>query len=809
LLLTTSGNYIDFKVENLKTMKNGLILFISLLVIGSSLGQMATDSGHILSAMDDIQHQSMQSTPMHNFDFAQIIFIETFDSSLWHIATTPDLISIPENMPNGWTAVDETENNFYWRWSLTGPRGRYTSGSGADAFIPNNFQRVNSTSNNSPGGEKGFIMLESDFYNTTAEGQMTNPTISMDSYIQSRAINCSANTAVNIYFEQWHRFCCSSYSNSAGPKLLVSNDGASWTQISVHQSSVNQTPKVNPTIFELSLTVFDAGQATVYLRWHHKGQSHYHWSIDDIVLYQPLAFDVRLNNYWVDYSREKFSTYNNSNVYKLFSSVPYFTPYHALQPFLSARSLVTNFGELPMTDVKITTSFTKAINGSEVASFTSAPLPTSIPGATDSIESAFTYQMPRTPETVGAYTISGIVHANEEDMVFGNNVYTYNFNVTENLFGYANPATAASDRVTPFAYLGPPYASIGVVFMLNPLEETLPGTTTPRPYILRGANVFISDDVYNWLLWRTGLVPSFQAEVWGGTYDFSAGLQLDGYTPIIASGPIPVDSTFAGKYLYLPFPQNGQNELLTPNQEGQTYLVSIKMNTGGMRFHIGADKITHPSFFGCFVSYGETEWGWTTLQANAAIELIADKWGENITGGVHFEILNENPTTGITTGALGANLAFFASDPNNPEIMVEHHHSVDLHGVVEITGLRSGSYAYAVEYQGESKAGRFAVTGSQMSTVRHLFSYTAVQTEPLVEDLILYPNPTNGRLTLSNVNNARRIQISNILGQIIEVICFPESNQTIDVSHYASGVYIMNVLFDNGRVKTGMLVKNM
>jgi len=790
-----------------------LTLLISVLALGSFVfAQQKSNAVERLSKLNDLPQKNVQIQKSVKED-GETIFEETFDSTFWHTAIDENLVAIPANMPNGWTVQDNTSNNFFWRWSLTGPRGRYTSpANGPDALVvPNNNHKVRSTSDNS-GGDKGFMLLEADFYNTDANGNMVNPSISMDTYLQTRAIDCSANTGVTLYFEQWHRFCCASYNNDNGPKVLVSADGNNWTKYDVHQANVNQTPKVNPSKVEFPITSVAANQPTVYIRFHLMGEAHYHWSIDDVKLYEPYTYDLRVQNYWVDYSETQFAYYTNPNIEKLYSAIPYFSAYHAFQPIVSSRALITNYGKSAMNNVKITTTV-KNSNDEAIYTVTSAPLASIAPGATDSIKVEETYQLPRTMENVGAYSANGLVFADETDQFPDNNTYVYNFNVTENLFGFANPTYANTDRQSPFSYVGSIDGDgIGVVFKLNAPTTTIPETDIPAPYTLKGVNTHINNDGYNWDIWEAGNVAYLEARVYksvkqqNGEWDFPAAQMGD--LLVISSGQVAVDSNFVNTYLYLPFPQAGTNELLTPEEDGQLFLVTIHMTTNNLRFFVGADKFIHSSYYGNWVMVGgDNDWGWVSQTANIAMELILDGYNQNITGGIHFEIMNENPVTNVTTGALGAVLTLYTADPNDPEAMIANVYDVDLTGIVEVTDLRSGSYSYTVTYQGETKLGRVGVTGSQMATANVKFNYNNIQTNNLMSDVKMYPNPANDMLTLTNLNNVRRIQITNIVGQIMDVVNNPAETQTINVANYAAGVYMVTMFDNNGNTTTHRLVK--
>jgi hypothetical protein len=775
-----------------------------MLAMGSVVfGQQLNNVQHRLSEMTDTPVKAeFQNSKRDVIGAGDIIFSEKFDSTLWHTANN-DGVAVPANMPNGWTAVDNTGNNFFWRWSTTGPRGRYTSGANAAAFIPNNLHRPNSTSQNDPQGEKGFMMLEPDFYNTTSAGQPASPAISMDSYIQSRAIETTENPAVSIYFEQWHRFCCASYGATAGPKLYVSNNGTDWTQYAVHKAAVNATPKVNPSVVEMSISTVAAAQSTVYIRFHHIGQSHYHWSIDDVTVYEPVPYDTRVILYWADFGEERMSYYNHANVDKLFSNAPFYSAYHAFQKFVTSRALIQNFGGSPMTNVAITTKFMKE-ETNELHSATATPIATHAVGALDSIEITHNYQIPRVMGSVGAYHVAGLAHGAEEDELPLNNTFRYDFNITQNVFGFADPAYAPTDRQSPFSYVGAVDGDgVGVVFKLNVPVNTIAGTTIPAPYVVKGVNMHINSDVYNWEIWEAGEVAYLQVDLYQGTlngteyeYDFSA--------PVITSESTPIDSNMVRTWVYIPFTSDGAAENVVPTAEGHQYYVVVRMYTNGLRFFVGADKFTQSSYYSNLLCLGNA-FGWTGATSSIAMELIVNDYGVNPTGTARFVVENENPNIpGVYHPATGAVLKFYSQTDMEA---VESTYTLDNTGTVEIANLRSGTYAYTVTYQGELKRNGLTVIGSGVSEKYILFKKIGIESRPSLSGVKLYPNPTNNAVTIESPSAISRIVVSNIIGQVVDVISNPTQNHTLSVANYATGVYMVTLFDNSGNSTTQRLIK--
>lgn len=71
------------------------------------------------------------------------------------------------------------------------------------------------------------------------------------------------------------------------------------------------------------------------------------------------------------------------------------------------------------------------------------------------------------------------------------------------------------------------------------------------------------------------------------------------------------------------------------------------------------------------------------------------------------------------------------------------------------------------------------------------------------ERIILYPNPTSGtvsiQLTPETASTSPEIQVFDIYGQLIEVMHGNSENLRVDLSNYATGVYLIK-LVDNGNV---------
>ncbi|MBK8414162.1 MAG: T9SS type A sorting domain-containing protein [Bacteroidetes bacterium] len=73
-------------------------------------------------------------------------------------------------------------------------------------------------------------------------------------------------------------------------------------------------------------------------------------------------------------------------------------------------------------------------------------------------------------------------------------------------------------------------------------------------------------------------------------------------------------------------------------------------------------------------------------------------------------------------------------------------------------------------------------------------------------DLILYPNPTSGKITISTKNNeVIEVQIFNVMGEIVYYTTLP-SGKEIDLSELTKGFYQVKTIGRNNETKINKLL---
>ena len=772
------------------------ILFCVIVLLGAQNSSLLQRK--LLKSAFSEQSATSTSVQKHDWSDHTVFFSETFDSIHWHTAQAWG-VAVPGNMPQGWSVVDNTNNNFFWRWSTQGPRGAYTSPDEL-GIEPNETVMLKSTSDQNT-TQRGFMMLESDFYNTTQEGEMVDPPVEMDSYIQYGPIDISGAQGVSVYFEQYHRLCCSPFAEGVGLKLYISPDAENWTEIAVHQSAVGATPQNNPSILEMSISSFVAGQSTLYFRFHKLQESHYFWMIDDIYIFEPPAYQTRVENYWIDYSHSHVGEQTDPSFSKLFSITPIFVPYHSFQEIVSSRSGVGNSGFNPLTNV-IMTTLIQYHDNSELYSASSVPIESVNPNEVVEMSVVHSYQIPTIVENVGHYQYQGKISADEEIPGPFNKPYVYDFNITKNLYGYVDPLYVSTDRVSPFSFIsGGDGDGVGMIVMLNPPLENIEGTSTPAPHELVGANVFIPNDSYNNALWRAGNVANFQVEIYEGILNGN-DYTFDVTNSLISSDLMPIDSSFRNKWVFIPFQNSENSNHLSPPAIGTQYLVLIRMFTNEEVFFIGADRKTPSSLYANWICIGDNV-GYSISPKNVSMELIVDAYGVDNSSDIRFFFQdyaaseNGSPVSNVA-------LEFYTNDNGGVQI-VETFYS-DNAGLIVVADVRSGTYSYKIEHQGEIIEGSVTAIGRD-ETVEIAFNLAGIPSSNALNDFTLYPNPTGNRLTIFMNKPAQSVVILDVLGKPIDQFKDVSDRLYLDVKSYKTGVYIVIITNMQGQKSTQTFMK--
>ena len=77
------------------------------------------------------------------------------------------------------------------------------------------------------------------------------------------------------------------------------------------------------------------------------------------------------------------------------------------------------------------------------------------------------------------------------------------------------------------------------------------------------------------------------------------------------------------------------------------------------------------------------------------------------------------------------------------------------------------------------------------------------ETQPVVDTFVIYPNPTTGQFTVEGANVAK-VEVYNLVGQKVHEAEGQVVN--IDATDWHKGIYLVNIIEENGAVVTKKLV---
>lgn len=85
------------------------------------------------------------------------------------------------------------------------------------------------------------------------------------------------------------------------------------------------------------------------------------------------------------------------------------------------------------------------------------------------------------------------------------------------------------------------------------------------------------------------------------------------------------------------------------------------------------------------------------------------------------------------------------------------------------------------------------------------FNTTSIN-ENNINDVLIYPNPTNGKLNI-DIIGMKHICIVNTIGQVVYDNNVDSNNGIIDMSQYNSGIYVVRIETGNGIIVKQVSVK--
>jgi len=98
-----------------------------------------------------------------------------------------------------------------------------------------------------------------------------------------------------------------------------------------------------------------------------------------------------------------------------------------------------------------------------------------------------------------------------------------------------------------------------------------------------------------------------------------------------------------------------------------------------------------------------------------------------------------------------------------------------------------------------TKVSGFPINGNKMATITFTYNSSTLSAKNIdsIENLKIYPNPTNGNITISNIENTKlkTIEVYSVLGKLVKQVYVSQnpSKLNLDLSQLNKGVYLMKI----------------
>lgn len=363
------------------------------------------------------------------FCATQLSFAQNSGIRIWY--EDFDSLRFAENYPSGWIIGDNTGSDMNWKWSLEGPRGRYTSPyglmGGDSAFVPALPLKSASYMN-------GFMVMEADYFNTDEEGQQAEELVYMDAYFITPAVNLSAYEGAILRVQQSFRY--SGYANSTIISVFVSTDfdpndidSGTWTEFSLKEGVTSSHYSSDPDVRDVNISSVIAGESEVYFKFQMANTAQYFWMIDDIEILEPFNNDLILEQFWADYAVAPDDADNDSTINWVggYASIP--NP--LVQEFVSFRADISSMGYVTQNNTRLNVNIKR--DNVEVFDENSESISMAF-----FQEASITLPVEFSPNGVGHYQVSATVLSNNPDAYPNNNYALYEFNVSDTVYARAS-----------------------------------------------------------------------------------------------------------------------------------------------------------------------------------------------------------------------------------------------------------------------------------------------------------------------------------------------------------------------------------
>ncbi len=107
-----------------------------------------------------------------------------------------------------------------------------------------------------------------------------------------------------------------------------------------------------------------------------------------------------------------------------------------------------------------------------------------------------------------------------------------------------------------------------------------------------------------------------------------------------------------------------------------------------------------------------------------------------------------------------------------------------------------------------NNGGHFSVFSPtrQFTTVAPAIATGVKNYSPAADNILVYPNPGNGKFTFSNINKGDKIEVFDIGGKLIHETVAKDSSALIDIEGKEKGIYTYRITNSKQEVKSGKLI---
>ena len=527
-----------------------------------------------------------------------VIWYEDFNGATWS-GTSVQGEPAPQNTPEGWELVDFNERGWHFRWDTVGPSGNYTS-PGDDCNEPND--PLFSTT-----GHNGFMMLELDDFNTSADCSSFAGLTQNAAIVYNGGLDFTDHQAVHLVFEQTHRFCCAPTDDIY---FEVSTDqGDTWEGFSVREAPNNYTPG-NAFVGEYDISTLVGGESDVWFRFHLEGYIVYHWEIDDVRFVEPIDNDMRIEDYWNDYIVDfepSVDIEDSNDFYGGFYSYPWFV----VQDFESFSLALQNYGGVTQNNIVHNVEVKR--NGAVIESYNTS-VASAAPGIKDTTELDITDSLMLPGK--GVYEFVHYSTTDEGDENDDNNWVSREMAITDSTLSPVDMTTVTGSAApTDWADVND---GAGLAFEVEIPDPSLHGTASDE-MTLKGLRVYVRDNQRDHVedMINAG-AASFEAQVW--VYNTAT----EEYDLKVSSAPYTLSAADIGNFVRIDFPEAGDRTI--SEGDGGDYFINLKFNgisSGERMVNVGENDSQKAGLTAGYLVLTDPN-GTVYLGKQAMIELIVD-----------------------------------------------------------------------------------------------------------------------------------------------------------------------------------------